>query len=121
MRSPESAGPFSIAAFDVDGTLTDRSGAFDIDALELIRDLDRLGILVVVATARGPSGVAPIAETLDGSLWPKHQTKHDISNRAADGSRGLGTAASCYLGNDAHESTASGGLVRRKGGISRIQ
>jgi hypothetical protein len=69
LSSPESAGPFSIAAFDVDGTLTDGSGAFDIDALELIRDLNRLGILVVVATARGPSGVAPIAEALDGSLW----------------------------------------------------
>lgn len=65
---PESARPFSIAAFDVDGTLTDPSGAIDSEALELIRDLTQLGVLVVIATARGPSGVARIASETSG-LW----------------------------------------------------
>lgn len=66
---PESAGAFSIAAFDVDGTLTDPSGAIDTDALELIRDLIQLGVLVVIATARGPSGVTSIAGDMGGELW----------------------------------------------------
>jgi len=66
---PESAGRFSIAAFDVDGTLTDRSGTVDSEALALIRDLNQMGVLVVIATARGPSGVAAIATALGGSLW----------------------------------------------------
>lgn len=33
---PVSAGPFSIAAFDVDGTHNDPSGATDSEALEFI-------------------------------------------------------------------------------------
>ncbi|HEU4894291.1 MAG TPA: HAD-IIB family hydrolase, partial [Acidimicrobiia bacterium] len=66
--SSDPAG-FSIAAFDVDGTLADASGVFDVDALEVIADLVSHGILIVIATARGPSGLDPIVEALEASLW----------------------------------------------------
>lgn len=66
---PEPSGLFCIAAFDVDGTLTNPSGAIDSEALTLIRDLDQMGVLVVIATARGPSGVAALAAALGGGLW----------------------------------------------------
>lgn len=56
-------------AFDVDGTLTDPSGIVDSEALALVRDLIQMGVLVVIATARGPSGVAAIATALGGALW----------------------------------------------------
>ena len=66
--SSDPAG-FSIAAFDVDGTLADASGVFDDDALEVIADLLGHGILIVIATARGPSGLAPIVAALEAGLW----------------------------------------------------
>ena len=66
---PEAVGPFSIAAFDVDGTLTNSQGAMDTDALELIATLRNQGVLVVIATARGPSGIETLATLLGDSLW----------------------------------------------------
>ena len=82
-----------------------------------IRLVDFLGDLTHPLVAN-PVVIHP-GERIFGQRIPKHQTQDDISDRAADKPGGLGTAASRSVSNDALDSTAAGGLERRKGGISR--
>ena len=55
---------FSIAVFDIDGTLTDGDGQPDTEALSAIRDLSERGIRIVIATARGPSSLTTFTDAI---------------------------------------------------------
>lgn len=66
MRSPGAKGPSSVRALitDVDGTLTDEHRRLDPQAILALRDVERRGIPVVLATGN----VLPIALAIHRSL-----------------------------------------------------
>jgi len=63
-RSRSARGPLRVVVTDVDGTLTDVDRRLDPQAVEVVRDLERRGIPVALATGN----VLPIALGLSRSL-----------------------------------------------------
>jgi Cof subfamily protein (haloacid dehalogenase superfamily) len=128
----ESRGPFSIAAFDVDGTLTDPSGDIDPKTIGLLRDLAHHGVLVVIATARGPKGVKTIATAIGGDMravtyqgaliggfhkarWSTHaETMLDleVAHHICDLASASGLASSWHAGESWFATALTGEIVR---------